>query len=347
MGFNTPTLEELQEQHWNDFNSRLSPVKSSPKYSTLKINSMVNAGMFHLLHENLKFLALQLFPDTAEGVYLDAHWSWRSDKRKLETFSVGPMTVTGVPGTSILAGDSWVVGDIYYVAQEETVVGGDGTAVVQIRALVAGEEADLDEGKTLEVSRPKAGLDDEAVSGGIAGGTDRESDPDYKNRMLLNLRIGTKYGKPGDWASWALDSSAEVVKAWEYPLSDSYGTLLIQVLAADYSQVADLVTVKAYIKSVAPPLLWDVETPEIVPFAMFLHVDDESEDTAENRAAAEAALALWMSENAKPGLTVSAGLLSTIASSPAGLTYVEITFPGDTPTFTIREFPVIGDQTWY
>ncbi len=346
MGFNTPTLEELQEQHWNDFNSRLSPVKSSPKYSTLKINSMVNAGMFHLLHENLKFLALQLFPDTAEGVYLDAHWSWRSSKRKLETFSVGPVTISGVPGTSIHPGDSWVVGDIYYVAQDEAVVGVDGTTTVQIRALVAGEEADLSAGETLEVSRPIPGLDDEATSGGIAGGTDREDDPDYKNRMLLSLRIGTRYGKPGDWAAWALDSSSEVVKAWEFPLSDSYGTLLIQVLAEDSTPVADLDSVKAYIKSVAPPFLWDVSTPGITVFDMSLSFMYGSEDTVENRAAAEAALDLWMDENAKPDMEFSDGLLSTIASSPAGITYVEVTLQESPLQFSIMEYPKIGVKTW-
>ena len=347
MGFNTPTLDELQEDHWDDFKSRLDPVKSSPKYSILKINSQVNAGMFHMLYENQRFLALQLFPDTAEGAFLDAHWSWRSDKRKLETFAVGQALVSGVPGTPITAGDSWTVGEIIYSAQEAAVVGGDGTALIKVRALTAGEEADIPADDKLTLGSPIPGLDDEAVSQGIEGGTDREDDPDYKNRMLLNLRVGTKYGKPGDWQSWALDSTSEVEKAWEYPLSDSYGTLLIQVLGADDEPVADLESVKAYINELAPPFLWDVETPDIKTFDIFLHMTQADEDNTQNRSAAEAALQLWMDENAKPNMELSATILSVAASSPSGISAVEITFPGDTPTFTVREFPKVGNQTWH
>ncbi len=50
------------------------------------------------------------------------------------------------------------------------------------------------------------------------GGTDTESDEAYRSRALDTIqRRGVLYGKRGDYATWAIDSSDEIIRAWEVP----------------------------------------------------------------------------------------------------------------------------------
>ncbi len=344
--FKTPSLEELQQQHWDDLKSRLNPLERTQNYDILKVNSRVNAGMFHLLHENLRFLADQLFPDTAGGDYLDAHWAWRTQIRKNGTHAIGSLRLTGRPGLFIPQGTSWGQGEKVYLSETGVALDDQGAGTVQVRALEAGTAGNLPEGQTLRLSLMQAGLDDEAISQGIEGGSDRESDNDFRMRMIDSLRSGFRYGKAGDWAAWALDSCAEVLKAWEFPLSDVDGTLLIQVLGKDNAPIANLQKVQDYIKSQAPPALWTVESPRDKVFNITLNMLNPSEGNAENRRTVEAALRAWLESQGRPGMALPSGLISAVASaaSPA-ITYVGAALPDDL-CFTIRDFPVLGEVRW-
>ena len=344
MGFKTPSLKELQERHYEDLRTRLG--RTPGDYDILKINSAVNAGMFHLLHENLRFLSLQLFPDTAEGEFLDAHWAWRSKYRQMESFASGTVEVSGTAGARIPAGHSWESGGVAWAASKAAVIGADGKVVVEVRALTPGKKGNVAKGAKLTGALPLVGVEAEAESLGIRGGSPRESNANYRQRMIASLRDKTRYGKKGDWAAWALDSSSEVVKAWEFPFSDARGLLLIQVLGPQDAPVANLAAVKRYIEDKAPPALWAVETPAIQSVNVTINIQEAAEDTAANRTAVATALRAWLAKRGKPGMALTVGLLSNVASSPAGVTYAQVTFPGAAPVLSIRQYPKIGVITW-
>ena len=344
MGFETPTLKDLQARHFEDFRTRLG--RTPGEYDILKINSTVNAGMFHLLHQNLRFLSLQLFPDTAEGEFLDAHWSWRSKYRQMESFASGKIEVSGVAGARIPAGHSWESGGSAWTTTKAAAIGAGGSVVIDVRALTAGQKGNVESGVKLTGTVPIVGVEAEATSLGIRGGSPRESDIDYRQRMVASLRDKTRYGKKGDWVAWALDASSEVVKAWEHPLSDERGLLLIQVLGPNDAPVANLAAIKRYIEDKAPPALWAVETPAIHRIDITIDIQDAAEDTAANRTAVAAAVRAWLAKRGKPGMGLNAGLLSNAASSPAGVTYAGVTFTDAAPTLSIRQYPKMGMITW-
>ena len=68
-------------------------------------------------------------------------------------------------------------------------------------------------------------------------------------------------------AAWAVDSSADVSKAFEFKNFGVFGALLIQVISGDHfkgiSQVGNLSVVTSCIDSVAPPVMYTVRTPEL------------------------------------------------------------------------------------
>ena len=78
--------------------------------------------------------------------------------------------------------------------------------------------------------------------------------------------------KTGDFAAWAVDSSADVSKAFEFKNFGVFGALLIQVISGDHfrgiSQVGNLSVVTSYIDSVAPPVMYTVRTPELKPIGI-------------------------------------------------------------------------------
>ncbi len=122
-------------------------------------------------------------------------------------------------------------GVVYYV-DDQHVMPEAGTVDVVVIATKRARRNN-DPGTTLTVSSAKyPGLDSEAVVGpeGLAGGAEAETDPEYLSRVLTFVRTGARYGKKGDFAAWAVDSTAEVKRAFEIRNYSIFGALLIQVI---------------------------------------------------------------------------------------------------------------------
>jgi uncharacterized phage protein gp47/JayE len=97
-------------------------------------------------------------------------------------------------------------------------------------------------------------------------GADSETDGEYLTRVLAALRNPARYGKEGDFAAWALDSSPEVSAAWEFKNFGVFGALLVQVISGNQTDgvrpVGNLEAVRSYLNENAPPVLFEVGTPD-------------------------------------------------------------------------------------
>jgi uncharacterized phage protein gp47/JayE len=355
VSFQRDSLAVLLDRAYAKYTSLFQPIGKTPRYNLLKVFSSADAGMYHQLLGDIDFLARQLFPDTAEGAYLREHWSSRVTPLYAAS-AQGNVTLTGTVNKSFPAGlllksDS---GEMYYTEAAGR-IGAAGSAEVKVTAQNTGVVTNLAAGEELKiVSALPSGIDSAALvaEGGITGGADAETDAEYLARVLIALRNPSRYGKTGDFALWAIDSSVEVSSAWEFPNFGVFGALLIVVINGNQvdgvSQVAGLAAVRSYIDSVAPPICYEVRTPELVSLNPAVTLPAQ-EDTLQNRETAVNRLKAFLQVTAEPGVSITAGALRTAIIDGVAITDAQVTLGGSVtgimPT-TILQYPVLGEVEW-
>jgi uncharacterized phage protein gp47/JayE len=355
MPFKRDSLSSILDRTYANYVSLFKPLDKTPRHNLLKVFSAVDAGIYHQLLGDLDFLALQLFPDTATGDSLREHWSTRVPPLYASA-AFGKVKVTGIPNLAIPAGLVFASFTAeHYYTEKQYRLNSDGFAIVNVRSEKFGSGVNLQAGSKLKItSAIPAGIDSEAeaVENGIAGGVDGETDEEYLIRVLAYLRNPSRYGKRGDFAAWAVDSTAEVSDAWEFPNFGVFGALLIQVINGNQfdgvNQVGNLTDVTKYINEYAPLVAFTVRTPEIITFnpsvALLSHEDSQS-----NRELAINRIRAFLQLTAKPGYCVTAGSLRD--SIVDGITISEAVVklaedPAGKINTTILQYPVIGEVLW-
>jgi uncharacterized phage protein gp47/JayE len=355
VSFKRDSLAALLDRSYANYTGLFRPLDKTPRQNLLKVFSSVDAGIYHQLLGDLDFLAKQIFPDTAEGEYLREHWSSKVPPLYAVTAS-GEAIMTGIPNKTIPAGIVFEAasGERYYLNSAYR-LDGSGKAVVAVKAENPGQQGNLAAGEKLSIiSAIPPGIDSIAVvsGSGIIGGADAESDEEYLARVLAFLRNPSRYGKTGDWALWARDASAEVSAAWEFKNFGFFGAVLVLVIKGNQINgvhpVDNLAEVRNYINNVAPPVLFEVRNPQIIPVNPTASLPLK-EDSQANRELAENRIKAWMQAAARPGVQITAGALRLAVIDGVAITDAAVKLRGDVTgivTTTILEYPYIGEITW-
>ena len=355
MPFRRDPLNVILDRVYAGYTSLFKPLDKTPRYNLLKVFSHVDAGIYHELLGDLDFLAQQLFPDTASGEYLREHWSSRVTPL-YATSAAGDIIISGLANKAVPAGIIFksASGETYYTENAYR-LDASGTVSARVKAQEVGVKTNLVASEELSViSAIPAGVNSKAVvaESGITGGTDAETDEAYLSRVLLHLRNPVRYGKTGDFAAWALDSTPEVSAAWEFRDYGPDHALLVQVIsgsqATGVSPVGNLETVYAYIADVAPPVLFTVQSPEIINLNPVAALRRE-EDTLANRALAVSRMAAYLRRTAKPGAEITAGALRQAAIDGVSVSDAEVLLNGSnigTVSASILQYPYIGEVVW-
>ncbi len=352
MAFERETLQSLLDRTYSNYMSLLKPLDKTPRYNLMKVLAYTEGGDIHQLLGDLSFLTEQIFPDTASGEFLRAHWSDRVPPLYASA-ATGKVIQTGIKGASVPKGFVYTssAGKRYYTSRSYT-VGEVGAVEVWVTAEESGTESNLGAGSDLSVSSAlSAGLDSavKVAADGIAGGVDGETDEEYLARVMTALRNTTRYGKAGDFAAWAVDSTSEVTKAFEITTFDVFGSLLVQVIHGNQidgvEQVHNLAAVKSYIEQYAPKILFSVRTPELVPVTPTIQLS-EGEDTVSNRNLAIQRLKVYLNAKAEPGCTITQATLQTIITDGVTISKALLTLPGGEVKTTVLQYPVLGAVTW-
>lgn len=352
MAFKRDSLATLLDRAYSNYMSRLKPMERTPRYNLIKVLASIQAGIQHQQLGDMAFLCDQLFPDTATGEYLRGHWSDRVPALYASA-AVGIVIQTGVPGAAMPSGLIYQSGNgkRYYTNSTYT-IGDDGTVSVYVTAEESGSASNADAGAELTiVSALTTGLDSTATvgSGGIKGGVDGETDEEYLARVLEYERNSVRYGKTGDYAAWAVDSSSEVTKAFEIRNFGIFGALLIQCINGNQidgvQQVSNLATVDAYIKGKSVPVLYTVKTPELVQITPRIELLD-TEDTSENRATVLARLKTYLNVRAAPGSSFTQETLQSVIVDGSTISSARLTLPNGKIETTALQYPVLGTVTW-
>ena len=345
------SLPVLLERMYASYMSRLKPLDKTARHNLVRVMAEVDAGIYHQLLGDLSFLADQLFPDTATGEYLRMHWSDRVPPLYAVS-AVGQAEVKGVTGTAVPAGLVYTsASGKRYFTDKALKIEADGKAIIWLQAEEPGAASNLAAGQKLKLSSAiPTGLSSEAVVfDGIKGGVDEETDEEYLSRVLLALRNTTRYGKIGDFAAWAVDSSADVSRAFEFKNFGHFGALLIQVVAGSHidntiHQVGNLAVVSAYIDSVAPPVLYTVRTPDIKRINMTVTMLT-AESSIQNQGLVKSRINTYLNASARPGVRYTEGSFRDAVVDGVQISFARVTFDGASSgefVTTILEYPVLG-----
>ena len=352
MAFERESLKTLLDRVYSNYMRLLKPLGKTPRHNIMKVLAYTEGGDIHQLLGDLSFLSEQIFPDTASGEYLRAHWSDRVPPL-YATAATGMVIQTGLPGTSVPKGLIYASesGKRYYTTRSYTIPS-SGSVEVYVVAEESGTSSNLGAGSKLSVvSALSAGLDSKAKvsDDGILGGVDSESDEDYRSRTISYARNPGRYGKTGDFAVWAVDSSSEVSKAFEIPNFGVFGSLLIQCIHGNQidgvSRVHNLDIVRSYIEKNSPPIIFTVATPELVSVSPAVRLP-EREDTLENRNIAIQRLKVFLNVRAAPGCRLTESALRAAIVDGMTITDAEVMLPGGEIATTVLQYPVFGEVRW-
>lgn len=223
--FFRPTLKQLQQRIESDFSGRLLEGKGILSRSVLKVLSTVYAGSCHLMYGFFEWGHKQVFPDSAEKVYLERWAHIWGIIRKDGACAKGFCSVQGnfdsiVPGQTLLKSPQ----GIFFITLKDAYCNTLGQIEFEVQAKELGVLGNIEAGVTLQFVSPLLGVENKAISKGVVGGVDIESDISLRSRLLIALRTTPMGGNKSDYEKWALEV-AGVTRAWCLPLYYGIGTV--------------------------------------------------------------------------------------------------------------------------
>ena len=319
MPFNTPPLDDWRRRGRDYVLANLPPRAVALPNSPLRVMSDNSAGMSYMVMLYLSELADQLLPDTAGGEWLRRHAEiWLKEGPKPASYAVGMIVLTGLAGSVVPAGSTYVTtaadGSAILIKTVGDATLALGATPVPARALTPGSGGNLDAGTYLSASVGQQGVSATATVIALAGGVDPETNDELRVRVLDRIQKPPMGGDADDYVAWALEVPG-VTRAWSSPLEMGMGTVTVRfmmdVLRATTNPLtngfplpSDVATVQAYMNAKRPVAIKDffVAAPisEPVAFTIF----GMSPDGASDRAAVVGSVSTMLRDKAAPAFAV-------------------------------------------
>lgn len=259
MPFARPPFDDLRRRIKQDIIVRLPGTDPLLRVNNLGIVGEVQAGATHLLYGRLDWSFRQLFPDTAEGEFLERWASIWNVPRRVATRASGFASWPAGPSTAIPAGALISRGDgVRYVATRGASVA-DERIVVPVEADEFGAPGNAAAGVQLTLTTTIADVSPlgRVLPPGFAGGADDESDEQLLIRLLARIRLPPRGGAAHDYEFWAM-AVPGVTRAWAYPLERGPGTVVVRFMMDDVRapsgipEAADVALVQRHIDENRP-----------------------------------------------------------------------------------------------
>jgi uncharacterized phage protein gp47/JayE len=279
MPFARPSFEDLRRRTKQDIMIRLPGTDALLRYNNLGIIGEVQAGAAHLLYGRLEWSFRQLFPDTAEGEFLDRWASIWGVLRIAATKAKGRAVWPAGASTAIPTGALVSRGDgTRYRVENGASVTPDETITVDLIAenFGAAGNAAPDVQLTLATTIDNVAPLGRIIWPGVAGGYDGEGDDQLLIRLLQRIRLPPRGGARHDYERWAMEVPG-VTRAWVYPLELGPGTVVTRFMMDDVRetddgipQPGDVALVQAHIDENRP--ITATSTPAVAPIAAPLDI---------------------------------------------------------------------------
>lgn len=228
MAFIRPTLSALIKQTLQNIISSLPGSDALLRFSNLNVIGTAVAGLAHQHYGYLDYIALQATPYTATDEYLAAWGALRGVYQKSATQASGTVTFPAIGGAVIPDGTILSRSDgVQYSVISSTA----GQGVINVIALAAADPAGLTgifgncaAGTQFTLGQSISGVTSTGTAGLIAGGSDIETQADFKSRVIAAYQSTPQGGAKSDYEEWSLEV-AGVAQAWCVPLVYGAGTV--------------------------------------------------------------------------------------------------------------------------
>jgi len=354
MAFERPTLKEIVDRITSDISTRVIGTVSALRRSTIRAFGAAYGGAVHLLYGFLDFMSKQYFEDTATVEYLNRKASIWGLARNPATFAHGSIVFTGTNGTILPAGTTLQRSDgVQFTVDADGLVA-SGTTTVTATCSTAGATGNMNAAGTLTIATPISGITSQGVidSNGMAGGTDTESDDDFRARLLLLIQFPARGGNATDYEFWAKEISG-VTRVWVHENQYGVGTVGVTFVRDNDSgsiipSAGEVADVQTFIDSVRPlTAAVTVWAPVAQNLNFTIHIVP---DTAAIRAAVTAELTDLIKRKAEPNVAGSGIIyLSQIreaVSAAAGEENNTVSVPTADSTPAVGSIYLMGTITW-
>ena len=346
-----PNLSTLINRSAADIDANLTSSSPLLRRSNLSVIGKVLAATAHGLYGLIEFLAKQIIPTTAEGIFLRRHASlWLAVPEKAATYAIGQVVFTGTNGTVVPAGTGLIRADgiEYQTDADVTIV--SGTAIADVTALTYGQIGNALAGVALNMASPIAGINALVLvhTTTISNGTDVEVEESIRSRLANRIQNPPHGGARGDYKTWALEVPG-VTRAWEYPGEQGAGTLVLRFMRDDdltpIPSPAEVAVVQDYIDERRCVTAKGVYV--VAPIAVALDLTIAvTPNTADVQAAVQAELQDLISREAIPGGTLLLSHIREAISISAGENNYVMSVPSADVVSTIGNITTLGTITW-
>ncbi len=355
-GWPRPARSDLIVSSVANINARVTGAAAALRRSFLNAFAKIWAGGLDGAYGALEVVADNAFPDTMDLDHLTRFASLWGVTPKQATAAMGACTstanctvATDIPiGTVLQRADqtSYVT-----TADVETVIG--QPAVLAIQCEETGAAGTCDAGVVLTLVSPIAGVPSTFAVEAEMDGNDAETAPELLARVELEIQDPPTGGGPGDYEKWALEMPG-VTRAWEYPLMNGLGTVGLTFVFDDREDIlpldADVAAMQAHLDSLAPITVGENPGALIAfacvaqPVAFTIHLTPSNADT---KAAATAALQVWMAQNSAPGpINLLKAQYDQAIQGAAGVTDHAVSVPAGNVAVAAGHFPTLGVVTF-
>jgi len=233
MAFTRPDLPTLIERVKTDIKGGLG-ITTVLRRSFVGVISRALAGLSHLLHGHLDFIADQIFADTAELEFLERIASIWGITRNEATFAELDVTITGNSGGVVPAGTLYQRGDgVQYALDTEVTIPVGLSIVGKVIAQDAGDNPNMAVADVISLISPIANVDGDAtVSAVVVEAEDTESDASLRSRLITRIQLPPLGGSANDYIVWAKEVPG-VTRSWVLPNHLGAGTVGVSFVEDD------------------------------------------------------------------------------------------------------------------
>ncbi len=187
-----------------------------------------------LLQYHLTRALMVAFPQYAWDEWLDLHGKQVHLVRHEAEKASGTIDITGLAGTEIAAGTVFCTPatesgpSLEFAAEKTCVIGEDGKAEVGVTALEGGTMYNVKANAVSLMTKPVKGITEASNPEPMKGGTDRENNDDYYDRIAAEYENSRTYlGNDGDYIRWAKEAGAGACIVVSAPHGPGTGKLVL------------------------------------------------------------------------------------------------------------------------
>lgn len=206
------SAEEIQERMMRELPEDIDDMPGGFPFdftmpSALEKSELIN---YHLVRG-----LMIAFPEYSWDEWLELHGKQAHVTRHPAQKASGKIKINGVPGTSIATGTVFCTPatdsgpSIEFILDEECLIGEGGTVTGKITAATAGIESNVSANTVTLMLKPDKNITGVTNPENITGGTERETDGDYYDRIHEEYENSMTYlGNDADYRRWAKEAGA-------------------------------------------------------------------------------------------------------------------------------------------